>query len=93
MENNDNKKRLSNLQSAEELRGKKSGSTAGKGGKKKLWLSVILLAVVLAAAFGVYYLSGQIKPEGEEPQATQAPDNTVKVVSRDMNDVDRLTGE
>ena len=34
MENNDNKKRLSNLQSAEELRGKKSGSTAGKGGKK-----------------------------------------------------------
>ena len=93
MENNDNKKRLSNLQSAEELRGKKSGSTAGKGGKKKLWLSVILLAVVLAAAFGVYYLSGQIKPEGEEPQATQAPDNTVKVVSRDMNDVDRLTVE
>ena len=35
MENNDNKKRLSNLQSAEELRGKKSGSTAGKGGKKQ----------------------------------------------------------
>ena len=93
MENNDNKKRLSNLQSAEELRGKKSGSTAGKGGKKKLWLSVILLAVVLAAAFGVYYLSGQIKPEGEEPQAPQAPDNTVKVVSHDMNDVDRLTVE
>lgn len=91
MENNDNKKRLSNLQSAEELRGKKSGSTTGKGGKKKLWLSVILLAVLLAAAFGAYYLSDRIKPEETTVEATSAPDTTVKVVSRDMTDVDRLT--
>lgn len=91
MENNDNKKRLSGLQSAQELRGKKSGSGSGKGGKRKLWLSVILLAVLLAAAFGVYYLSGTIKPEQTAPEATEAPDTTVKVVAREMADVDRIT--
>lgn len=91
MENNDNKKRLSNLQSAEELRGKKSGSTTGKGGKKKLWLSVILLAVLLAAAAGVYYLSGVIKPDEQLVEETAAPDTTVKVVSREQAQVDRIT--
>lgn len=91
MENNDNKKRLSSLQSAQELRGKKSGSSGGKGGKRKLWLSVLLLAVLLAAAFGAYYLSGTIKPEEAVVEETEAPDTTVKVVSREMTDVDRIT--
>lgn len=88
-ESNTHNKRLA---SATELRGKKSGVASGKGGKKKMWISLISMVVVLGLAIGAYFLSGVIKPEEEAaPVATAAPSTTVKVVDRQRQDIDRVT--
>ncbi|MBR4443143.1 MAG: hypothetical protein IKS52_07740, partial [Clostridia bacterium] len=66
---------LKKLASAQDLRGSKSGSgDAGKGGKRKLWLPLLALVVVLGAAVGIYFASESIKPE--EPAPTEAPTYT-----------------
>ena len=47
--------RVKKLASAAELRGSKSGKEGdGKGGKGKMWISLIVMVVVLALAVGVY---------------------------------------
>lgn len=92
MDQKDSNTHMKKLASAAELRGKKSGAVDGKGGKKKMWISLISMVVVLAVAIGVYFLSGIIKPEEEEaPAATSAPSTTVKVVDKEKQDVDRVT--
>ena len=92
MDQKDSNTHTRKLASAEELRDKKSGkSGSGKGGKK-MWISLISLVIVLAAAVGIFYLSGVIKPE-EEPTvaATLPPSTTVKVVNREKKDVAGVT--
>ena len=88
------KKHTPKLASAQELRGKKSGSSAGKGGKKKLWLSVIGLVVILGIAVGIYVMAQKVnptEPETTEPAATSAPSTTVKIISNEITNVEYFT--
>ena len=81
---------LKKLASAQELRGSKSGTGKdGKGGKRKLWLSVIALAVVLAAAIGIYLASNLIKPDEEvaEDNTGTYTNETVKIIERTRSEV------
>ena len=97
MDQNDHKdvsgenKTLKKLASAQELRGKKSGSgKEGTGKKRKLGLSLICLVVVLGLAVGAMYLSGLFKPAEEPADDTAASDyvsNTVKLNSRSRSEV------
>ncbi len=95
MDQQDNNKTKPKLASAEELRGKKSGSTTGKGKKKNLLLSVLSLVVLLAVAVGIYLYAEKQAPAGkEEPEPTAAPvSTTVKIVAHAAEDVDRVTVE
>ena len=84
---------LKKLASAQDLRGSKSGSgDAGKGGKRKLWLPLLALVVVLGAAVGIYFASESIKPE--EPAPTEAPtytSSTVKLIEHPRSEVASVT--
>jgi len=90
---NTNEAPLKKLASAQDLRGSKSGSgREGKGGRRKLWLSVVALVVALGAACGVYVASNSIKPD--EPAPTEAPayqSTTVKLIEQSRKDVASLT--
>jgi hypothetical protein len=75
------------LESASALKGVR------RGGRKKSAIAIIAsLALVLAAAAGVYFLSDIIKPAEEEaPPAPSATSSAVRVVEKDKADIDRVT--
>lgn len=92
MDHKDNDAPLRKLASAEDLRGKKSGDHKdGHGKKRKLWLSLIGLVVVLAIAVGAYEVSQRFKPaeNGEEEPAYES--TTVKLIDHDRSDVASVT--
>ena len=83
---------LKKLASAEDLRGKKSGDHKdGHGKKRKLWLSLIGLVVVLAIAVGAYEASQLIKPAEETEDEPAYESTTVKLIDRDRSDVSSIT--
>ncbi len=87
-------KSAKSLASAAELRGKKAGNSEKKSGGKKMWVSLISLLLVLGIAVGVYFLAGIVKPQEEEidaPAETLPPSQTVKIVSRDRAEVQKVT--
>lgn len=82
--------KVKRLASAAELRGSKSGKEGdGKGGKGKMWISLIAMAVVLALSVGVYFAASGFKPEEETPEAmaTIAPLTTYKLIARAREEV------
>ena len=92
MDRKDNDAPLRKLASAEDLRGKKSGDHKdGHGKKRKLWLSLIGLVVVLAIAVGAYEVSQRFKPaeNGEEEPAYES--TTVKLIEHNRSDVASVT--
>ena len=83
---------LKKLASAEDLRGKKSGShEEGHGKKRKLWLSLIGLVVVLAIAVGAYEASQYFKPAETEEEETTYESTTVKLVEHSRSEVASIT--
>ncbi len=84
---------LKKLASAQDLRGNKSGSgPAGTGKRRKLWIPIAALIVVLAASIGVYFASENLKPE--EPAPTEEPSyvsETVKLVEHTRKEVASVT--
>ena len=91
MDQKDNGTHLKKLASAQELRGKNSGSGSAKGGKKKMWLSLLSLVVILGIAIGIYFVSGIPKPETEPEETPVAESTTVKIVNRQRSEIASIT--
>ncbi len=91
--NNQDVHKVKKLASAAELRGSKSGSSAGdkpKKGSGKMWLSLVAMVVVLVVAVGVYFAASGFKPAEEEqitPNETMAPLTTYKLIARMREEV------
>ncbi len=86
MEQKGNDAPLKKLASAKDLRGKKSGGEGGTGKKRKLWIPILALFVVLAIAVGAYEASQYFKPEATDEEMTYES-TTVKLVDRDRKDI------
>lgn len=85
---------LRKLASAEDLRGKKSGDhTDGHGKKRRLWLSLISLVVVLAIAVGAYEAAQYFKPAADEEEEQTYESTTVKLIEHDRSEVASVTVE
>ena len=86
---------LKKLASAEDLRGRKSGTDkSGKPAKKrKLWLSLIGLCVLLAAAIGVYFITQSMQPAADDTQQTASDyvSETVKLIENKRSNVASVT--
>ena len=86
---------LKKLASAEELRGRRSGTdNSGKPPRKrKLWVPLVALCVVLAAAVGAYLYTQTLKPAEEvatDPAADYV-DQTVKLIDSSRSEVASVT--
>ena len=83
------------LASAEDLRGRKSGTDkSGKPAKKRnLLLSLIGLCVLLAAAIGVYFITQSMQPAADETADTASDytPTTVKLVEKQRSNVASVT--
>jgi|GEM_PF-3468367 len=86
MSQQDGKRRT--LSSSAELKGGKKD----KGGKKKLWIQLLSLVLVLGVAVGIYYLAPNFRPAEEEVEETPAPTSAaVKLIDRSLSDVRSVT--
>ena len=88
---------LKKLASAEELRGRRSGTdNSGKPPRKrKLWVPLVALCVVLAAAVRVYLYTQTLKPAEEvatDPAADYV-DQTVKLIDSSRSEIASVTVE
>ena len=96
MERNDkNEAPLKKLASAEDLRGRKSGTGPdGKGKKRKLGLGILAAVVVLGLAVGAYFASQSFKPAEDvaaEPTAVPYTNETVKLVEETRGNIASVT--
>lgn len=88
MDHKGNDAPLRKLASAEDLRGKKSGDHKdGHGKKRKLWLSLIGLVVVLAIAVGAYEAAQYFKPAATDEEEQTYESTTVKLIDHDRSEV------
>lgn len=82
---------MKKLASAQDLRGKKSGSGVGSGKKRKLWVPLLCVLLLLGLSIGAYYASGIFKPEQEpEPESTYE-NTTVKLIAHSRSEIDSVT--
>lgn len=86
MEQKGNDAPLKKLASAQDLRGRKSGGAGGTGKKRRLWIPLLAVFLVLAIAVGAYEASQFFKPEETEEETTYE-NTTVKLVDRDREEI------